>query len=61
MSSQECECVDTKLEGDHVKCVTDAICSVYCQFKEKKATGRCEGENGWDCVCVSNGETNETI
>ena len=25
----------------------------YFQIKERKATGKCEGEHNWDCVCKS--------
>ena len=59
LTKGECECTEEDLKGSHVRCINDAVCSVYCQFKEKKATGKCEGPNGWDCVCLSNDEDNE--
>ena len=44
-SSQECECVEKELEGDHLKCVSDAVCKMYCHFDKKAATGKCQGKN----------------
>jgi len=48
-----CECSLAELKSGHVKCITDEICSMYCQFKQKKAGGTCQGQHGWDCVCKS--------
>ena len=56
---QECICVEQELKGDHVKCVSDAVCKMYCQFDQKARTGKCGGDYGWDCVCSDNDEKNE--
>lgn len=56
---QECICVEQELKGDHVKCVSDAVCKMYCQFDQKARTGKCGGDYGWDCVCSNNDEKNE--
>jgi len=60
-SSQECECVEKELEGDHLKCVSDAVCKMYCHFDKKAATGKCQGAHGWDCVCYEDPEENQVI
>ena len=57
--NQECVCVDQELKGSHVKCVSDAVCKMYCQFDKKTRTGYCGGDYGWDCVCTDNDEENE--
>jgi len=52
--SKECACTeDDKLALSDLKCINDEVCSFYCQFKEKKATGSCGGKNDWDCICES--------
>ena len=56
---QECICVEQELKGDHVKCISDAVCKMYCQFDQKARTGKCGGDYGWDCVCTDNDEKNE--
>ena len=56
---QECICVEQELKGDHVKCISDAVCKMYCQFDQKARTGKCGGDYGWDCVCSDNDEKNE--
>ncbi|XP_040583631.1 uncharacterized protein [Lepeophtheirus salmonis] len=50
----ECICTSETLEFDHINCISNEVCSVYCQYKEKKPHGRCEGINKWECKCFSN-------
>lgn len=57
--NRECVCVEQDLEGEHVKCVSDAVCKMYCQFDKKTRTGQCGGDYGWDCICTNNDEKNE--
>ncbi len=59
LTLNECECSTDKLQESHAKCITDEVCAFYCQFKEKKANGKCVGKNGWDCVCYSSDNKNE--
>jgi len=52
-SAKECTCTEAELGAKHAKCIDDTVCSMWCQIKERKATGKCEGEHNWDCVCKS--------
>ncbi|CAB4054709.1 unnamed protein product [Lepeophtheirus salmonis] len=54
----ECACTKEYLQLSHIKCINDEVCSVFCQYKERKANGRCEGPNKWDCKCYSMKELN---
>jgi hypothetical protein len=60
LSVKECVCTTEELETSNIKCISDDVCSIYCQLKEKKASGMCTGTNRWDCVCISNSTANET-
>jgi len=51
--AKECVCTGAELGAKHAKCIDDTVCSMWCQIKERKATGKCEGEHNWDCVCKS--------
>lgn len=61
LEAKECMCDDTDLEISHSKCVSDFVCRMYCQAVERKATGKCTGENNWDCSCVSNPKVSANI
>jgi len=52
-NAKECVCTGAELGAKHAKCIDDTVCSMWCQIKERKATGKCEGEHNWDCVCKS--------
>eukprot|EP00096_Caligus_rogercresseyi_P009624 TRINITY_DN3294_c0_g1_i1.p1 TRINITY_DN3294_c0_g1~~TRINITY_DN3294_c0_g1_i1.p1 ORF type:complete len:187 (+),score=4.85 TRINITY_DN3294_c0_g1_i1:87-647(+) len=49
----ECICTQESLELNHIQCINNDICSTFCQYKEKKPYGRCEGINNWECNCYS--------
>jgi len=51
--AKECVCTAESLGASHAKCIDDTVCSMWCQIKERKATGKCEGVNNWDCICKS--------
>jgi len=53
INAKECVCTEASLGARHAKCIDDTVCSMWCQVKERKATGKCEGEHNWDCVCKS--------
>ena len=60
-SDRECQCLEKELEGNHLKCVSDAVCKMYCHFDKKAATGKCQGQHGSDCVCYEDPEENQVI
>ncbi|CAB4062317.1 unnamed protein product [Lepeophtheirus salmonis] len=49
----DCDCDDEFVSPRQwALCVEDAICRVDCQRKGY-ARGKCEGEFGWDCNCIT--------
>lgn len=57
-----CECTEgDKLSTRHIKCINEEVCSIYCQFREKKSSGICTGKNDWECVCLSKDENRNEI
>ena len=45
--------VTKRLKKNFIICLNLYGNDIYFQIKERKATGKCEGEHNWDCVCKS--------
>jgi hypothetical protein len=54
-----CVCVEGELDPDHSKCIDDSFCNMYCQVTKKAKSGKCEGQHGWDCICIDSDYQNQ--